>query len=101
MVGKNELVYHTVREIEPGEEMTGFYGPHYFGELNQECRCRTCQSRRDDDTIGAIIAPRRRRQKLKPTSNTLPPALRKARRRRRIINAVSIKGTGTVLINSD
>ena len=103
MIGKNELVYYTVREIEPGEELTGFYGSHYFGEQNQECRCRTCQSRQNDDICGVETnaAPRRHRQNVKSASNTLPPALQGAQRQRRSINVLSIEGTRTAFINSD
>jgi hypothetical protein len=99
MIGKNELVYHTVREINPGEELTGFYGSHYFGEQNQECHCRTCQSRQDNDISGVKTnaAPRRHRQNVKSVSNTLPRALQGAQRQRRSINVLSIQGTGTAL----
>ena len=30
--------------IQPGDEITFFYGDSYFGPDNAECRCRTCQT---------------------------------------------------------
>lgn len=33
-----------VKEIHEGDEITVFYGAHYFGENNQECLCRYCST---------------------------------------------------------
>lgn len=34
-----------IRQIELGEEITVFYGDHYFGHGNCECLCATCESK--------------------------------------------------------
>ena len=34
-----------LKEIDEGEEITVFYGEHYFGENNYECSCRSCTTR--------------------------------------------------------
>ena len=34
-----------IRQIELGEEITVFYGDHYFGHANCECLCATCESK--------------------------------------------------------
>ncbi|KAI9321416.1 hypothetical protein BX666DRAFT_1850068, partial [Dichotomocladium elegans] len=42
--GQNAVTFKVVREIKCGEELTAFYGSHYFGENNVECRCATCET---------------------------------------------------------
>lgn len=39
------IIAKSLRDIAPGEELTWFYGDHYFGEANCACRCLTCQQR--------------------------------------------------------
>jgi histone-lysine N-methyltransferase SUV420H len=34
-----------LKKIDEGEEITVFYGEHYFGENNYECLCRSCTTR--------------------------------------------------------
>ncbi|KAJ5117787.1 hypothetical protein N7448_011419 [Penicillium atrosanguineum] len=34
-----------LKEIQQGEEITVFYGEHYFGKDNYECLCRSCTAR--------------------------------------------------------
>ncbi|KAI8342317.1 hypothetical protein BC941DRAFT_412431 [Chlamydoabsidia padenii] len=42
-LGPNGITFKVVKKIEIGEELTVFYGPHYFGIDNCECRCVTCE----------------------------------------------------------
>ncbi|KAL0087429.1 hypothetical protein J3Q64DRAFT_1638604, partial [Phycomyces blakesleeanus] len=44
-LGQNSITFKVIREIKCGEELTAFYGKHYFGENNCECRCVTCEGR--------------------------------------------------------
>ncbi|CAO3626022.1 unnamed protein product [Cunninghamella blakesleeana] len=41
--GNNSITFKVVRKIDVGEEMTAFYGSHYFGVNNCECRCASCE----------------------------------------------------------
>ncbi|KAG1378747.1 hypothetical protein G6F61_005565 [Rhizopus arrhizus] len=41
--GQNTLVFQVRKEIKCGEELTVFYGQHYFGENNCECKCVSCE----------------------------------------------------------
>ncbi|KAI8391235.1 uncharacterized protein BYT42DRAFT_490179 [Radiomyces spectabilis] len=43
--GQNTITFKVIKEIKCGEELTSFYGKHYFGENNCECRCVTCERR--------------------------------------------------------
>ncbi|KAI8143776.1 hypothetical protein BJV82DRAFT_656721 [Fennellomyces sp. T-0311] len=42
-LGQSSVTFKVVKEIRCGEELTVFYGNHYFGENNNECRCATCE----------------------------------------------------------
>ncbi|KAG2231294.1 hypothetical protein INT48_006405 [Thamnidium elegans] len=42
-LGQNSITFKVVKEIKLGEEITVYYGKHYFGENNCECRCITCE----------------------------------------------------------
>ncbi|KAI8393811.1 uncharacterized protein BYT42DRAFT_487703, partial [Radiomyces spectabilis] len=42
-LGMHAITFKVVREIECGDEVTVFYGEHYFGINNCECRCLTCE----------------------------------------------------------
>ncbi|ORY92048.1 hypothetical protein BCR43DRAFT_78830 [Syncephalastrum racemosum] len=41
--GENGITFKVVKDIACGEEITTFYGAHYFGEDNCECWCATCE----------------------------------------------------------
>ncbi|KAH8555910.1 hypothetical protein BGW37DRAFT_152291 [Umbelopsis sp. PMI_123] len=41
--GQNGITFKLVKDVKCGEELTTFYGTHYFGENNCECRCVTCE----------------------------------------------------------
>lgn len=41
----NSIIFKVVKEIKCGDEITVFYGQHYFGENNCECKCVTCEKR--------------------------------------------------------
>ncbi|ORZ01801.1 hypothetical protein BCR43DRAFT_487530 [Syncephalastrum racemosum] len=43
--GHNAVTFKVLKDIEVGEELTTFYGEHYFGENNCECLCATCERR--------------------------------------------------------
>ncbi|CAO3587435.1 unnamed protein product [Absidia cylindrospora] len=43
-LGPNGITFKVLRRIEIGEELTVFYGSHYFGTNNCECRCLTCET---------------------------------------------------------
>ncbi|KAI9308054.1 hypothetical protein BJ944DRAFT_156900 [Cunninghamella echinulata] len=42
-LGPNAITFKVVKKIDIGEEMTVFYGSHYFGLNNRECRCASCE----------------------------------------------------------
>lgn len=42
-LGQNSITFKVVKDIKCGEEITVYYGKHYFGENNCECRCITCE----------------------------------------------------------
>lgn len=41
--GQNSITFKVLKDIKCGEEITVYYGKHYFGENNCECRCVTCE----------------------------------------------------------
>ncbi|KAI9311082.1 hypothetical protein BX666DRAFT_1104886 [Dichotomocladium elegans] len=41
--GENGISFKVIRNIACGEEITTFYGEHYFGENNSECLCVSCE----------------------------------------------------------
>ncbi|KAI8883346.1 SET domain-containing protein [Backusella circina FSU 941] len=42
-LNQNAITFRIKRNITEGEEMTVFYGEHYFGEDNCECLCASCE----------------------------------------------------------
>ena len=47
------------KDIDVGEEITGFYSDHYFGFQNKDCLCKSCKnrdSRIDDDLMMRDVA---------------------------------------------
>ncbi|KAI7869566.1 hypothetical protein BDF14DRAFT_1722628, partial [Spinellus fusiger] len=41
--GQNAITLKIVKDVKCGEELTTYYGAHYFGESNCECRCVSCE----------------------------------------------------------
>lgn len=41
--GQNSVTFRVVKEIKCGDELTAYYGNHYYGENNYDCRCATCE----------------------------------------------------------
>ncbi|KAG2171776.1 hypothetical protein INT43_008156 [Umbelopsis isabellina] len=39
----NGITFKLTKNVACGEELTTYYGKHYFGENNCECRCVTCE----------------------------------------------------------
>ena len=43
---KGKVVFlQAVKDINPGEELTIFYGKDYFERANKDCECRTCEGK--------------------------------------------------------
>ena len=36
-----------IKDIEPGDELTIFYGKDYFERENKDCECKTCEGKLD------------------------------------------------------
>ncbi|KAI7906010.1 uncharacterized protein BX663DRAFT_498502 [Cokeromyces recurvatus] len=43
-LGQNSIIFKVIKDIKFGEEITVYYGKHYFGENNCECKCSTCEN---------------------------------------------------------
>lgn len=43
----NESCVRTIKEIDPGQEITVFYGWNFFGAGNKDCQCITCENKGD------------------------------------------------------
>ena len=41
----NKVSLQAIRDIKLGEELTIFYGNHYFERENKDCECRTCEGK--------------------------------------------------------
>ncbi|KAG0782516.1 hypothetical protein G6F57_011239 [Rhizopus arrhizus] len=79
--GLNSIIFKVVKEIKCGDEITVFYGQHYFGENNCECKCVTCEKRSTgyytiSSTLPSITATKEPTLKTntRPTRKRKPPA---------------------------
>ncbi|KAG2214444.1 hypothetical protein INT47_001000 [Mucor saturninus] len=80
-LGQNSITFKVVKEIKFGQEITVYYGKHYFGENNGECRCITCEKQsmgyfatletptettdiKEDDSCGTRRSTRKRKPAL-------------------------------------
>ena len=72
--GPNSIIFEVVKEIKCGDEITVFYGNHYFGENNCECKCITCEKRGTGYfTIPSTTEEEDTRTNKRPTRTRKPP----------------------------
>lgn len=74
----NSIIFKVVKEIKCGDEITVFYGQHYFGENNCECKCVTCEKRNTGYyTLSSTSLPTIATKESAVKTNTRPTRKRK------------------------